>query len=384
MTTRKTYDGPTIFSHGFRPFFLAAGVFAAGVIPIWMLMFSGHISPNLPFPAIDWHIHEMLFGYGAMVVSGFLFTAVPNWTGRMPIRGKSLIGLLVLWLAGRLAMAGMLPFAPIWVMLVDCGFLAAIVISIAIEIVAGRNWRNLIVLIPVSALLCANVLFHVEVMTQGSSNYARRLGIGVLIFLIMLIGGRIVPSFTRNWLAKNNPGALPQPFNRYDGICLILGAVALGLWVVYPFALVTRGTLVFGSGVHLVRLARWQGVRTLRSPLLAMLHLSYLFIPIGLIAAALAASSVGVHLLGIGAIGGMTVAVMMRATLGHTGRSLEAGKVLTVSYILIVTSALIRGFGADVSVLGISGLWIAAILWMLGFAGFVTRVGPWFFGPNQA
>ena len=124
--TRPPYGGPALFSYGFRPFFLAAGLFAVMIVPLWMLIWSGNITLNSPFAAMDWHIHEMLFGYTSAVIAGFLFTAIPNWTGRMPTRGWSLMVLAAFWIAGRLAVAGAFGQGPVLVMVVDCAFMAAI------------------------------------------------------------------------------------------------------------------------------------------------------------------------------------------------------------------------------------------------------------------
>jgi uncharacterized protein involved in response to NO len=375
--TRKPYGGPAIFSYGFRPFFLAATVFLAGVIPVWILVFSGELDLNSTFAPVDWHIHEMLFGYAAAVVAGFLFTAIPNWTGRMPIRGWPLAGLFGVWLLGRIAMNGAFGVSELVVMLVDCAFLSAIVVMIFIEIIAGKNWRNLMVLVPVSMLLVSNVLYHVEVQITGTSDYSRRMSIAVVIFLIMLIGGRVIPSFTRNWLVKSGSDSRPVPFNRFDGICLLSGVGAMGTWVVWPEALAVHLLLAAAAVLHMVRLSRWRGSSAWRSPLLVMLHVAYGFLPAGMLALAVLGPSAGMHLLGIGAIGGMTMAVMMRATMGHTGRELVADGGLNTAFVLVVLAAIMRGLFGEVDVFGVSGIWVAAALWSAAFGVFVMRVGPW-------
>ena len=388
---RAAYKGPALFSYGFRPFFLCAAGFATIVIPLWVLFHTGELTLASPFSPVDWHIHEMLFGYAAAVLSGFLFTAIPNWTGRMPIRGWPLAALVGLWFAGRIAMAGVSGLGGLAVMLVDCSFLAAIALMISIEIIAGRNWRNLMVVIPVSLFLLANIAFHIEVLMNGTSDYGRRFGFAVVIFLIMLIGGRIIPSFTRNWLVNNNPGPLPVPFGRYDALCLLAGGGAMAGWIAAPENQLGGGLLLLAAALHILRLSRWQGVRTWRSPLLLMLHVAYCFIPLGLavlgfssVFLAAAGQAAGLHLLGIGAIGGMTVAVMMRATLGHTGRRLEVGWGLTSAFGMIVLAAIIRSAFPDVIIAGVPGFMIAAGLWTLAFGGFVLRVGPWLALPKAA
>ncbi len=389
MKTREIYVGPALFSYGFRPFFLFAGLFAAAVIPMWWLIWRGEISVSGQLAPTDWHIHEMVFGYGAAVVAGFLFTAVPNWTGRMPTRGWPLMVLLALWLAGRAGVAGLLPVGPVGAAIIDQMFLLAVAAMIAREIVAGRNWKNLKVLVPVSLLWGANILFHVEALTQGASDIGRRLGIYMIIFMIMLIGGRIVPSFTRNWLAQRSSELMPVAFNRFDGLCILVGAAALVSWVAAPFH--AASVLAGGAAavLHLVRLLRWRGLAAWRSPLLLMLHVAYLMVPLGFAsigagAAGLVGPAVSAHVLGIGAVAGMTLAVMMRATMGHTGRPLVAGPWLTSAFALICAATLARVAGQDVSLGGLDGVDLSAILWTLAFGVYLWRVAPWLIGPKVA
>ncbi|MCR8726114.1 NnrS family protein [Frigidibacter sp. ROC022] len=389
MAERSTYSGPALFSYGFRPFFLAATLFGLGVIPVWLMVWQGRIELGGPFAPVDWHIHEMIFGYAAAVIAGFLFTAVPNWTGRMPTRGWPLVVLVTLWVAGRVAVAGLLPIGPVGVAVADCAFLLAIAAMILIEIVAGRNWRNLKVVVPVSLLAAANLTYHLEAMTRGSADFGRRGSIAVVVFLITLIGGRIIPSFTRNWLAQRRAKRMPVPFNRFDGLCIGSGVLALAAWAAAPESLAAAGLLTVAGLLHLLRLGRWRGGATWRSPLLLMLHVAYLFVPLGMIAAACAAvgwvgPAVGVHLLGIGAIGGMTIAVMMRATRGHTGRALVAGPVLSAAFAIVGAAAIVRALLPDITMAGLDGVTIAATLWTTGYALLALRLVPWLARPSVA
>lgn len=375
---RPLYTGPALFSYGFRPFFLAAGLFAVLIVPLWMVVWSGKVNLNGPFSPMDWHIHEMLFGYTSAVIAGFLFTAIPNWTGRMPTRGWPLIVLAALWLVGRLAVVGVLGAGPILVMTLDCGFMVAIGAMVVAEIVAGRNWGNLKVVAPVLVYLVANITFHLEAMTQGSADIGRRLGFAMVVMLILLIGGRIIPSFTRNWLVKRapEPGSLPVPFGRFDAATLALSLLALLIWVVWPMSALAGVGLMLAGAVQGVRLTRWRGWRVWRSPLVLMLHLAFFFIPAGLVALGLASighlpMAIGLHLLGIGGFGGMTLAVMMRASLGHTGRALQAGPALTLAFACVSGAAVVR-VAAPTDL----GLWTAAALWSFGFGIFVWRFAP--------
>ncbi|RBI70308.1 short-chain dehydrogenase [Roseovarius sp. TE539] len=387
MSANAEYSGPAVFSHGFRPFFLAAVLFGLAVIPVWLAVWRGAMGLGGPFLPVDWHVHEMIFGYGAAVLAGFLFTAVPNWTGRMPVRGWPLAVLLALWVAGRLAVAGLLWLGPVGAMLFDSAFLLAVVGMVTREIIAGKNWRNLKVAIPVALLLAANVLFHVEAMTGGMADTGRRFGTAALIFLVMLIGGRIVPSFTRNWLTKQGATRMPVPFNRFDVACLVAGAAAMLAWTVVPDSSFAGGLFGLSAVLHGLRLARWRGVATWRSPLLVMLHLAYGFLPVGLLAASLAAVGLagpqaGAHLLGIGAVGGMTVAVMMRATIGHTGRPLVAGRTLATAFAMVAVAAAVRAAGATGFGPVPDGITLAALLWTAGFLLLALRLAPWLAAPG--
>ncbi|MGP3697415.1 NnrS family protein [Rhodobacter sp. NSM] len=381
----RSYSGPALFSYGFRPFFLLSALFAAGAIPAWLAVWSGRMPLSGSFSPVDWHIHEMLFGYTSAVVAGFLFTAIPNWTGRMPRRGLPLAALAALWVAGRLAVAGAFGSDPTLVLGIDGAFLAAVTAMAVVEIVAGRNWKNLMVVGPVGLYLIANVVFHLEAAQGGESDVGRRLGFATVTFLIMLIGGRIIPSFTRNWLAKRGPGPLPVPFGRFDGPSLVLASVALLTWCAFPGALATTALLVAAAAMHAIRLGRWQGARTWRSPLLLMLHVAYAFLPLGLAATAAAGwigAPAGMHLLGIGAVGGMTLAVMMRASLGHTGRPLEAGALLTAAFSCLVLAAAARALIAQEEIAGLDGYSLAAALWTIAFIGYLVRIGPCLLRPS--
>ena len=206
----RAWTGPAILAYGFRPFFLGAAVWAALAMMLWLPMLSG--GPGLPtaFDPVSWHAHAFLFGYLGAVVAGFLLTAVPNWTGRLPIVGWPLGGLAVLWLAGRAAVAvsGGLPAS--MVAAVDLAFPLVLASVIGREIVAGRNWRNLIVLALLAVFIAGNALFHWEAARGdlAAQGYGLRLGLGAGVMMIAVIGGRVVPSFTRNWLVKRGGGRL--------------------------------------------------------------------------------------------------------------------------------------------------------------------------------
>lgn len=387
----RQYSGPALLSYGFRPFFLFGALYSGLSILLWLPQLHGELQLATLFAPVDWHAHELLFGYVAAVITGFLFTAVPNWTGRMPIRGGPLLFLLVIWLAGRLAVSFSVTIGWVAAMVIDLAFLTSVCLVIANEIIAGRNWRNLKVLLPLAVLLAANALFHIEAHFDGVSDFSRRLAMAAIISLIMLIGGRIIPSFTRNWLVRENPGRLPAPFTRFDLFTMAVAIAALVLWVTDPAGLPSSVLFALAAALQLARLCRWAGERTLGEPLVTVLHVSYLFIPVGF--ALLAASALwpgnippvaGVHALGAGAIGGMTLSVMVRASLGHTARPLKADFVTNLLFASLYIAAITRVLAAlDIGPLGIM-LHISAFAWPLAFGGFGVRFLPLFMQPKPA
>jgi uncharacterized protein involved in response to NO len=288
----------------------------------------------------------MVFGYGFAAVAGFLLTAIPNWTGRLPLRGMPLALLALLWIAGRAAVLLSAYIGAPAAALVDLAFPAALAAVVAREIVAGRNWRNLPMVAALLLLGTGSLLVHLHALDVAyTALLGNRLGIAVLLMLIALVGGRIVPSFTRNWMVKHRRGAaLPAQGGAVDGIALALTLAALTAWVAAPDAAMTPW-LALAAGVALaVRLARWRGRQTLREPLLAVLHLGYGWLALGLLllGAPGIPASAALHALTAGAVGTMTLAVMTRATLGHTGRELAADRATVAIYGLVTLAALMR------------------------------------------
>lgn len=385
----RTYDGPALFSYGFRPFFLFGAFYAAVAVPLWILVYLGHVDLPVLYPAMEWHAHEMIYGYLAAIITGFLLTAVPNWTGRLPLNGWPLVMLAMVWLAGRIAVAMSAKLGWVATALVDCAFLMMVAISVLREIVAGKNWSNLKVLVLVGIFIAGNIAFHLELHLQGAALYGRRIGIAAAIMLITLVGGRIVPSFTRNWLARHQSKHLPAPFGTFDMIALAAGAVSLVGWVIAEDSPITGGLLAIAGALHLVRLIRWQGYRTTRDPLVLILHIAYVFIPAGFLVLAaavfgLAPPTAGLHVWTVGAIGGMTLAVMTRATLGHTGRALKADRLTCVIYAAIVLAAVARGVAAFAPEWGAHCLEVAAVLWSAAFLLFGLGYGRALTSPRMA
>ncbi|WP_373049806.1 NnrS family protein [Thalassovita aquimarina] len=372
----RAWTGPAILTYGFRPFFFGGAVWAALAMVLWVPMLSGHILLPTAFDPVSWHAHEFLFGYLGAVVAGFLLTAVPNWTGRLPIVGWRLGGLAALWLAGRFAVAVSAGLPAGLVALIDLSFPLVLAAAIGREIVAGKNWRNLIVLGMLAVFAAANALFHMEAARGGyaAQGTGLRLGVGAGIMMIAVIGGRIVPSFTRNWLVKRGGGRMPvPPMQRFDRLALLVLLAALLLWVALPDSPATGVALGMAGALHVVRLVRWAGHRTFAEPLLTVLHVGYAFLPLGALALGseiLAPGPVGMvaaqHLWMGGAIGLMTLAVMARATLGHTGKTLTAGPGTVAIFAALVIAVFARVAagvlpGEAALLYAISGLfWIGA------------------------
>jgi uncharacterized protein involved in response to NO len=387
---RRLYDGPAILSFGFRPFFLAGALWAIVAVMLWLPQYFGELSFANAFQPLDWHAHEALFGYVAAIVTGFLLTAVPNWTGRLPLQGRPLLLLLAVWLGGRVAVALSGEIGWALAALVDCAFLALVCAAIAREIVAGKNYRNLKVLIFVTLLFAANVVFHIEAHVSGSATYGRRFGVAATIALVMLIGGRVIPSFTHTFLARRGPGRLPISFNRFDGVCVIASTVALAGWVLAPQNQLVGLLLIAAGLLNFARLARWAGDRTLGEALVTILHLAYLFVPLGFLLSGLAALtpavafSAGLHAWAVGAIGVMTLAVMTRASLGHTGQSLHAGKATQAIYAAIFLAAAARIGAALAPQWSFSLLHVAGFAWAAAFLGFALAYGRALWRPRQS
>ncbi len=377
----RPWAGAPLLSYGFRPFFLGAAVTAPVALLVWLGVVAHGLAPPTAFAPAAWHAHEMLFGFAMAAVAGFLLTAVPNWTGRMPLNGWPLAGLAGLWLAGRLAVAFGERLGAAAAATVDLAFPLVLLTVVVREVATGRNWRNLPVCAALASLLLANLLMHLEPMGVAVTGaLGHRLGIATLALLVALIGGRIVPSFTGNWLKRQAAPALPAPFGPVDKAALALTVLALLGWVARPEARPVGALLLAAAVAQGGRLARWQGHRTLAEPLLWVLHLGYGWLALGvaLIGVDALAGSFGAHLhaLTVGCFGTMILAVMTRATLGHTGRELTAGPATTAIYLLVTVAALLRvaahaAPGAYLVLVAFSGL-----TWIGAFALFLIVYGP--------
>ena len=380
----RAWHGPAILAYGYRPFFLMAGMWAALAMAAWVAMLAGFIVLPTRFDPVSWHAHEMLFGYLGAALAGFLLTAVPNWTGRLPIVGWPLSVLVAFWATGRIAVAASGGLSPALAAILDLLFPVVLATVIGREILAGKNWRNLPVLALLVLLIVANALFHASA-AQGDNaagGFGFRTGLAVAVMLVTLIGGRIVPSFTRNWLAKHKIEDFPAPFGFVDRFALVSTLIALIGWAVLPDHVATATLCTLAGFANLIRLSRWSGMRTGPEPLLWILHVGYLLVPLGFLSVAASAWDSGLsppigaqHIWMAGAVGVMPLAMMTRASLGHAGRPLTATPGVNVVYFLIIASVLLRFIAA----FGAAPAWVmhvSAFSWIAGFAGFCILYWP--------
>jgi uncharacterized protein involved in response to NO len=380
-----------LLSYGFRPFFLGAGLWATLAMVLWIGLISGHWAFANTYGAVAWHAHEFLFGYVSAVLTGFLLTAIPNWTGRLPLQGQPLLALCLLWAAGRAAMLATDQIGLAAAVALDCAFLPTLAAVIVREVVAGRNWRNLKVSILVALLAFANVLFQVEILEHGAPDYGLRLAIAAIVGLIMLVGGRVTPSFTHNWLKREGSVKLPAPLDRFDITAIAIAAVALLAWIAAPDWIGTGILLIIAAVVQAARLGRWAGERTWREPIVFILHVGYAFVPLGALALGVAilwptimVPTGALHAWTTGATGTMTLAVMTRATLGHTGRAIEAQPATIVIYGAILFAALARVAAPLLPAIYYPLLTGAAAGWIVAFGGFVIVYGPMLLRPKAS
>lgn len=373
--------GPALLSYGFRPFFLAAGVFAVLAMVLWIAALTLGWDVGGEHGPLNWHAHEMLFGYASAALAGFMLTAIPNWTGRLPVSGLPLLGLVALWVSGRTVMLAPGLIGTAWSALIDAAFLPTLALVASREIVAGRNWKNLKILSGLTALSLANIMFHAVLLTGGDPIVVVRGTVSVYVALIALVGGRMVPSFSRNWLAKKRASRLPKPFGRLDVAAILVTVLALGCWSVVPEGPATAALAAIAAVLQASRLVSWCGWATLEEPILAILHIAYAFLPLGLLGVSAAAlgwlsAPSALHILTVGAIGLMTLAVMTRATLGHTGRPLKASPPTTAAYAALLAAAVLRPFAEAFPdhyqlILGATGA-----CWIVAFMLFVLVYGP--------
>lgn len=342
--------GPLFFAAGFRPFFLFAGVQAALMLPLWLAVYVGGINLHLPFAAAVWHGHEMVFGFAGAAVGGFLLTAVPNWTNTHHVSGRPLMLLFALWLAGRVAftLSGVLP--PVVVAVACLSYLPMLAFLLAQPLISAGKARNIIFLPILGLFLLSDALVQAGALWGwGDPLRGIYLGMSLVLVMIAIVGGRIVPSFTQNWLRMQGRPVELSPIGLIEkggaqGSVLLAGV----LTALVPGSKAAGVVLLLAALIHLVRLSRWHGLKTLSHPILWVLHLGYLWLVIGLALLGLASFvealpvSAAVHALTAGCIGTMVLGVMSRAALGHSGRPLDVSKATVAAYVLLSVGTALR------------------------------------------
>ncbi len=398
MTPKKqTFPPPTILSLGFRPFFLLGAIFAAIMIALWVPWFLGLISVPSAFPPTAWHAHELLFGFMPAIIAGFLLTAVPNWTGRPPVAGWLLGGLVALWTAGRVAIAVSTYLDPTVTAALSISFPIVLAAVIGREILAAKNRRNLKIVAVLLGLALTDALFHYEIGQFGRPKIAQTLAVALTLLLLMIIAGRILPFFTTNWLKQNRAGALPSAFGRFDIVAMLASSTALLAWVALsqiettaPWVRPLVGSvMIAAAAINFLRQARWTPHRTFAEPLLAILHIAYVFVGLGFLLLGLGVlrdnyefATAGLHAWTSGAIGTMMLAVMTRVSRGHTGRALTApaGTVVLYVAILVATGARIAaGLNPEATFVFLP---IAGVAWVVAFGGFAILYGGMLTSPR--
>jgi uncharacterized protein involved in response to NO len=365
---------------GFRPFFLAAGIFAVLMMGTSVFGIQAGISYDNYFPLPLWHAHEMLFGYTVAVIAGFLLTAVRNWTGMETARGYALLALILLWLGGRVVLAA--PGMPEWLtVLIDMAFLPALALTVARPIIKSKQLRNLSVPLLLLFLAAGNGLIH-----AGMSDALNGLwfSVGVILMLMALIAGRVMPFFT----GRVAPDSDIRTFPMVESLALPV----IALWVLveqlFPDSPVSAVVAVSAAAVHAVRLYGWSCRGVWREPMLWVIHTAYGWLVAGFLLLALADFGVGSKLLAlhgwtVGAIGMFTLGMMARVALGHTGRPMSAHPAVAGAFLLLAVSALIRVlmpilFPSFTEV----ALLIAAAGWILAFSTFVWIYTPYLIRPR--
>lgn len=400
-------DGPPrpslalLFSYGFRPFFLGASAYAVLVMALWLAWIGIHAAnASLSWISIRgaphiWHAHEMVFGFGVAAVAGFLLTAVPNWTGAVPVSGRPLALLFSMWAAGRIAMLTSALVPPFVTAAADLAFVPFLALQVAHQLFVKPQGKNLVFLALLAVLFVANGTYHLAAAGVFALDPASgiRAGLLALVAMVSIIGGRVVPSFTHNYLKRSAADTrLPVRHDWLDRISLV-SVMAFVIAASLQLPDLVTGTLALVAALaNGVRLALWQGLATLGAPIVVVLHVGYAWLVIGLAMWALADlsgifSEVGaLHALATGGIGTMVLAVMSRASLGHTGRPLVASRPIVAAYILVSLAAVLRAFAPTLMPQAYNEIMLlAGLAWLAAFATFTVvyfpiltaaRVGP--------
>jgi uncharacterized protein involved in response to NO len=372
------------FALGFRPFFLAAGLYAVLMMGVWLLVLRGSLIPGELTPPL-WHGHEMLFGFAVAVIAGFLLTAAQNWTGLPMPSGTPLAALFLLWLAGRLGF--LIPGLPVvLVAWVDLAFLPVLALALAVPVLRARQLHNYPFPLMLLVLACANALVHGDALgwTPGTARLGLHLAVYAVVAMMTVMGGRVIPSFTDNKL-----GSRARRWTAIEWLLPFATLGALATALIAPVSPVTAALAATAAAGHGIRLAGWHTRKLWSVPLLWILHLGYAWIVLGFALLALSAAGLGVtssnalHAFTAGAIGALTLGMMARVSLGHTGRMLEPPPLMTWAFIAINCAALVRvALPLVFPDAYAAGMTVAGLLWIAAFGGFAVRYVPMLLRPR--
>ena len=376
--TERNFSWQTFFSYGFRPFFLLGCLFAAGSMAAWLAWIGLHaangevLRPTIATAPHQWHAHEMLFGYAMAMIAGFFLTAVPSWTGTKPVSGPMLGVLATAWILGRLAVWFSAYLPGILVAAVDVAFIPLLLALVSKSLFKRWAPRNFVFVPILAILLAANLTIHADWLGWLDDGAATAFGAGVdaVVLLIVIVGGRVVPAFTTNALRNTGHTALPVSRRPLDVASIVLVAAVIPIDAFYADGALAIGVAALAAWANAVRFIGWRGLATRGQPIVWVLHLAYAWVVIGLALkacahAGLVSHASALHALTVGAIGTMTLAVMSRASLGHTGRALVAAGPVVVAYVMINLSAFVRvAVPALLPEYYNQGMIVAGLLWL--------------------
>ncbi len=368
---------PPLFAYGFRPFFLCAGLYAVVAIVIWILALHGINSLGSTH---IWHAHEMLFGFVAAAIAGFLLTAIPSWTGRRGYAGAPLVILTLIWLAGRISFTFTGNMPPLLMAIIDLAFLPMLALTVLPALIRSGNRRNMIFIILLALLFSANLHFHINGATDIEPLL---LGINVMLFTVTMVGRRLIPSFTSAGFRQGGIDVRIRSYPFLDKVILLAMAAILIVDIIVPDSKIAA-LLAIGTALLLtVQIMRWHGLRTLRQPIVWVLHLGYTWIPIALILKAAWLLGIDIpatswlHALTSGAFSTMILGVMSRAALGHTGRALIIPAPMVIGYVLLSLAAVCRVFAPILHPQAwLTWISIAALFWIMAFILFIWVYAP--------
>ena len=378
---QRANRGWPLLALGFRPFFLLAAIMAAAAIPLWLLIYQGSFELASTLPPTIWHGHEMVFGFAAAVIAGFLLTAATNWTGRRTATGAGLGALAGLWIAGRVALT--VPGVPAWLAIgLDVAFLPVVATVLAIPLLATGNRRNVVFPAVLAVLGLINLTIHLSAIEAIDWDPSRQLRIAIDLILLMIgvLGGRVIPSFTKNALPQAKVNPCPKA-----SVLALLSIAALAIAEMATDNATVVGSVALAAGViNALRMRGWGTFATMRTPILWVLHVGYAWLAVGLTLRGVAELSglipldAGIHALTLGAIGSMIIGMMSRVALGHTGRSIVPAPLTVAAYWLVNAAALLRMMSALTwdDTLRAASLISSGALWSLAFACFVIVYWP--------